>query len=440
MMHSISNVLSRNKIGKNIVAVFHQNDFRKIITAVFSQGMLSFSNFVIGVLMAKYSEKTEYGMYVILFSFIGILGGYQNALINAPLMVKINNKYGHEKIIYISSLSVGKNYIFASILLLASITIITYNIIVRSGSYYESECLMLSAVSMAYVIKEFHRTLNFSNMNTNDIFKMDFINVAVVIAGMLLLIHFEKITSMTGMMILGVGYIGSYLAADKSDMDYSMVNKKSIKIALKENWDYGKWILVGVTSSLCQDRAYIYVITIMMGLSTVADLAASRLFFMPLNLLSLSCAKIIVAKGSHMISIHQNREFRKFIFSFGAILMILSVVYFVIIILTSERILGVFGGKYAGTEFLVFLWGINFLVYMVRSHLSSALIVYREFYKLARYDIFAAILTIFSCIVLTLMFGRSGGIISLILGELATMTLYWRLYLVLDGPAPELKK
>ena len=117
-----TNVSRHFNNARNIVAngkmfeVLFRNELRKIITAILSQGILSVSNFVIGILMAKYASKSEYGMYVVLFSFIGILGGYQGGLINAPLMALVNTKKEEEKRIYVSSLSAGKNFLFVPVL------------------------------------------------------------------------------------------------------------------------------------------------------------------------------------------------------------------------------------------------------------------------------------------------------------------------------------
>ena len=89
---------------------------QKFSGAMFTQGMLSGVNFAIGFLMVKYATKSEYGTYVILFSIIGILGNYQNALINTPLTVLSPKKESTEKESFLSGLGFGQ-WVFFYLLL-----------------------------------------------------------------------------------------------------------------------------------------------------------------------------------------------------------------------------------------------------------------------------------------------------------------------------------
>src|SRR4030067_3120129 len=86
MTSAIENLIRLSK--KPVVKIFSG--------AMFTQGLLSLTNFAVGLCVAKYAEKSEYGIYVILFSTLGIVGNYQNALGNNPLTVLIHLKAGDE--------------------------------------------------------------------------------------------------------------------------------------------------------------------------------------------------------------------------------------------------------------------------------------------------------------------------------------------------------
>lgn len=416
--------------ARNIVAngkmfeVLFRNELRKIITAILSQGILSVSNFVIGILMAKYASKSEYGMYVVLFSFIGILGGYQGGLINAPLMALVNTKKEEEKRIYVSSLSAGKNFLFVPVLFLISSAMILYGFVNHVQGYYIKEGIVVFLVAFLYLSKEFFRTLHYVLMDTNAIFRIDLANVVPVFAGMALLIHLDAVSSLTGLLVLGFGYFAAYLLSRRGDLYYAPVTGASIKIALKENWDHGKWVLLGVSSSLVQDRGYLYIVTALLGLGTLAEISAARLFMMPIGLLAFSSARIAVAKGSKMVSLKENKEYQEFIFSFISVLLIIWFLYFLFVLLASNMFIEFLGGKYSNTQNLIYLWGAFFFVYIVRVLLGTVMVVYREFRRQANYDMVGTVLAIISCFVLINIVGRIGAIISLIIGETATMILY----------------
>ena len=80
----------------------------KISSAIFTQSLLSLANFIVGFVVAKYATKSEYGIYVILFSIIGIAGNYQNALVNTPLTVLAPKKDPAEKDLFLSGLGFGQ--------------------------------------------------------------------------------------------------------------------------------------------------------------------------------------------------------------------------------------------------------------------------------------------------------------------------------------------
>ncbi len=407
----------------------YQNDLRKIFTAIFSQGMLSVSNFAISIIMAKYTTKSEYGMYVILFSFIGILKAYQNAIINAPLMDLVNLTNASEKRTYISSLATGNFYIFIPLLFLLVITVVMYSVINNSPSSYIIVAVVVSTVTMIFLSKEFVRTLLFVNMNINAVFIMDVLNTVTIFIGLTLLVYIDKISSLTAIVVLGSGYFVANIFAQRKNLYCSEKNNKSIKKALKENWNHGKWVFMGVTASLLQDRGYVYIVSIVLGLEALADVSAARLFMMPIGLLIMSSPKILVAKGSKMLSLNKNYEFRKFVFSFISTLLIVWFFYSLLIMLTSNLIIGFLGEKYINTKELIFIWSIFFFVNSIRFQMGAALLVYRKFKEMSLIDIWGLTFSITSCFLLVYTIGRSGAIVSIIIGEVVTLILYMKLYL-----------
>jgi O-antigen/teichoic acid export membrane protein len=418
------NIVANGKI----LEVLFRNELYKIATAIMSQGILSVSNFVIGILMAKYAPKTEYGIYVILFSFIGILGGYQGGIINAPLMALVNAKNEGERRRYVSGLSAGKNFLFVPVLILISSAMILYGFINDIQGHYIMEGIILFLVAFLYLSKEFFRTLQFVSMNANAILRIDLANVVPVFIGMALLVHLDAVSSLTGILVLGTGYFAAYLLSKRKNPYDAPVNGESIKQALKENWSHGKWVVLGVTSSLMQDRGYIYIVSALLGLSTLAELSAARLFLMPIGLLAFSSAKIAVAKGSKLVSLEENREYQEFIASFLSVLLIIWFLYFLFVLFASNLFIGFLGGKYSNTQNLIYLWGAFFFVYIVRVLLGTVMVVHREFRKQANSDMFGTALAILSCFVLINIVGRAGAILSLIIGETSTMILYVKMY------------
>jgi len=405
------------------------NDIHKIITTIFSQGMLSVANFIIAIIIAKYATKEEYGLYVFFFSFIGIFHGYHSAVISAPLMVLVNHKIGRDRDLYVASLSVGRNYILVPILMLFSFTIIIYKTLTHSEQNYIVASLFMAIVIWMYIAKEYYRTLHFTLLNTNAVFWMDLLMLAVILVGSYMIVINGKVSAVGGFVILCFGYVSSYLYG-KSRTSYEKPKKLRIKESLKENWSHGKWLVVGIFSSLFQSRAYIYIVSAVISLGALADVSASRLFLMPIGLLNISAGKILVAKGSIMVSKHEHRLFRKFLSYFILALIVIWFLYFVSILFMYDTLIKFLGEKYQNIYGLTVLWGIFFLVFTVRYLLGMVIIVYKRFKKQAKYDIFGAITVIASCFIFVLYMGEAGAIAvfyALFVGFVIKRRLTWKL-------------
>jgi len=85
---------------KSAVELLRRPFVLKFSFAILTQSLLSLTNLIIGIVIAKYASKSEYGMYVILFSIIGLVGNYQGAIVNTPLTVLLPAKNAQEKQVF----------------------------------------------------------------------------------------------------------------------------------------------------------------------------------------------------------------------------------------------------------------------------------------------------------------------------------------------------
>jgi O-antigen/teichoic acid export membrane protein len=407
--------------------IMEENDIHKIITSVFAQGILSITNFSIGILLAKFASKEEYGIFVLFFSFIGFLSGFHNAFFTSPLMVLAGQKEDSERTPYVVSISIARNYFYVPVLILFSASLVVYNLYVLHDTTYIMLSVFISLIIMMFTAKEFQRTVHFTLLNTNVVFWMDFVMMVTVFAGIFIPLFLNKVNALTGLLVLCAGYTTSYGYA-KIRNPYRDKSKLILKKAVKENIKYGKWLILGIFSSIFQNRAYIYITTAFLGLSALADLSASRLFIMPMSLLSGSVIKIMIAKGSIMISKNEHTKFKKFIIYFMATLSAGCILYIVIILMLSDTLIGFLGSKYLNTKGLIAFWGIYVLIVTLKSMLTASIIVYKRFKAQAIYDLIGAVIVIVSCFILVTYIGSVGAIISLIAGELIILLFYVYLF------------
>lgn len=394
----------------------------QISGSILTQAVLSITNFIVAFSVARYAAKSEYGMYVILFSIMGIAAAYQGALINTPLTVLAPKKESTEKHLFLSGLAFGQWLFFLPPALLSIIIGSIYSFFHHDLSILKY-ILVLLAASSTYLLREFIRTVNYSKLRIYLLVKMDALFVLLIALGIGLLIALQKISCSSSITLLGIGYFLASVFAIFYAHEVYYLRWEPIKKALTETWQYSRWTLVGVTGDLLKTRTYIYIVTASLSLQILADLSAARLFVMPLGLFLNSTGKIILAKGAELLNKGRVGRFKKFVSSICCFLIIIAILYFTFLWLFCDYFISFLGDKYSGIKLFVFLWAIYFMIYVLRYPITAALAACKEFKAMAKYDIISAVITIASCLVLTYVIGGYGTIISLALGELVMFLL-----------------
>jgi len=396
--------------------IFRKPTAIKIGSALFTQSVLSLTNFFVGISVARYASKNEYGIYVILFSIMAIMGTYQNALVNTPLTVLVHKKDEKEQFKLLSGMAFGQGFAFIPILPLS--IFIAWTMDKRFPDLnLVGLSLMLGVVTLVFLFREFVRTVNYYKLRINFLVEMDAIFLLVVGIGIVLISNIDMVTSSTALVVLGIGYLLSATYSEIRSRDKKKWCLAWIREAFSETWEYSRWALVGVTSDIFKNRGYIYIVTAMLGLEVIAEVSAARLLLMPIGLLIGSSGRITLAKGAEIYNTKGLDKFRKFFAGITILLVFVWGGYSIVLFLFSEPIMSILGQKYMKSQGYLVVWGIFFFFLALRFPISNTLYIFKEFKAQARIDIICAAVTVIGCLILTNHFGGYGTILSLALGE-----------------------
>ena len=409
-------------------SLFSRRSVLDIARAMFSQGLVSASSFGVGIIIARFAAKQEYGLYVLLFSIIGIFGNYHNAMINTPFTVLFRRKEPRERENFLAGLATGQWLFIAPLVALAIAGSFAWSLM--QGNF--AGLVMISALSAAIIghaWREFLRTVNYGVLQIGVVLSMDIAYVAVIAITLTLLALTRLVSSNMAIVMLAGAYgLSAFLGALKTNAlprpAFGRVRKAFI-----ETWQYSRWALVGVSSGLLQNRGYIYVITAALGLEEVANVSAARLLIMPVGFLVQSSGKIVLAKGAQILHRRTLKRFLLFSAVIAGSLFAAWAAYETILWLLFKSIVSILGDKYQGIAGLAALWSIFFFLYAIRYPISNSLLVCRQFKTVAIFDCISGVFTITACIILTAKMGAPGAITALVLGELLLATLaVWRLF------------
>ena len=398
--------------------LIHNSTVRKITGSMFTQGMLSISNLIIGILIAREVTKDEYALYVLAFNIIQGTISYQNALINSPLTILSPAKEPSIRSRFISGLAFGQWLYCLPILAIVLICGAVFCLFTKDLLRF-IQLLVLSFAVIASFFREFMRNVNYSSLHVRRVIIMDISFILVVLPLIGLLAYLDKLSSITAVAILSGGSIFSAIVGFLNNRIEHKINFQIILDSLRESWQYGRWALVGVTATILQSQGYLYVVSLTLGLHELADMAAARLFLMPIGLFITSSMKIILAKGANDLHNEGVRKLNRFTWIITVFLFVVWFCYVVFLWLSHTALVQLaYKGKYYDLGWYIFGWAVLFLMQLLRTPISNSLQVHKEFKLLAKYGLISSILTFSTCIVLTQKYGAYGALSSLILGEL----------------------
>jgi O-antigen/teichoic acid export membrane protein len=417
-----------SEVGNRIKGFLQKPIVRKVVGAIFTQGLLSMTSFLIGIVMARYTDKEEYGLYILLFSFIGIAGNIQNAFANSPLTVlySARDEQGRKDLVTGVTLMQFLLFIPLGILVIAGITIYGY-ISGNRGAIATVVILVLAGFS--YLGKEYMRTIHYVHLKIGRVIRMDFAFTLSVFLMIGALLYFKQISCNTALIALFAGYTVSMTAGLLSNLRSFGKTAGVIGTVFKDTWQYARWALIGVASGIVQQRSYLYIVSSMLGLERLADVSAARLLLMPVGLVVASSVKIVIANGSDLINNGEFTRFRKFILFILMLLAGFWLVYGVNLLIFYTLIVRILGEKYSNIQSLVILWSLFFLFNALRFPLKNSLIVLKKFKLVTLNDMIAGAVTLVSCFTFVWLFDEYGAVMSLAIGEFLLCILSLVLYL-----------
>ncbi len=399
---------------------------RKGGLAAFDQAMLSATNFLVTILLIKYLPKEDYGFYAIAFSISLYLISIQNALINTPLTILLAEKNSDNKKNYIPALFWGQIFVLIPVIGFA-VGILTIVNVYYPNPKIISIYYSLAIASLGILIKEYMKAYLFAVEKELAVIILDFIFVCTYIGFLIIMILIDSIT--VNRVILALGAASFISAIYQYSIVKVLPSLKHIFSSYGENWQFGRWALIGVTSTHLQNYGYMYVLGLLLGSEAVAEINASRILLMPFGLLAAGWGKISRPYGAKLREANKMDKFYKEVILICAVFCIGILIYTLIINSFSKPIsLLFFTDKYDNVFSYVFYWAIIFMVTFFRSNASFGLQVIKKFSKLAIVNVFTMIFSIVLAYFLVLNMQIKGALLASLAGEFLFMIILWYIF------------
>ena len=396
----------------------------KLAGGIFTQSMLSATNLLISVWIARVNDKAEFGLYNLAVNTLAIFLNLQNGLVNSPLTVILPDQKGEDRDILLAGLGLGQWLVAVPATLLLVIGALVFGL-ADDGLGRVRWVFPLLLAAPAQWLREFVRVLHYNELRVLRVIRMDAAYILATLAGMLALHLAGLLDSTRVLLVIGIACLASgALGLRSTGLAALRASRAWIRLAFRRTWPYSRWALVGITATSVQANAHVYLTSALLGLAGTADIAAARTLLVPFALLISSSQRIFLAGGANLNSQHDARRMRRFLLLFLLFFTAAWAVYaLALTVLYRPLILVLFTEKYLNIAAYLPFWALLFLINAWRFIVTYALQVSREFKNLALNGIVSAAAVILSAPLLIRAAGAAGMILALVIGEALLLVL-----------------
>lgn len=399
-----------------------------LATAV-DEALLSALSLAVAMALIRGATKEEYGLYTLVIGLVLLVRGAQNALVLTPLATAGGRLRGAERAAFVRALG-GLQGWLGALLALA----------LGCGAWLAAggDAWVLAAGSGLSLIgawlREFRRAVALLDERNSAALVGDVV-FACLACGALLAVWLARGELTAGSALAATGLAAGVAAfigfrAGPRSVGEPADRRQVIRVVL----DQGRWSVPGMFVAWGQNSGYAYAVGVALGAGAVGEIAAARLFLVPLLLTGVAwnrmflprAAGLLADDGEALLVAKCTRTLRR--------LLVGAAIYMVLLAAAWALGLGrLLPPAYAGCEPLVLAWGAYAVLNLARSIASTALIARLQFRALFAMSTSAAISTLLLVIALMGPLGPVGAIAGIAGGELVLTVLAWRALLASRG-------
>jgi O-antigen/teichoic acid export membrane protein len=391
--------------------------------AAIDQGVLSSANFVAGLLFIKLSSPEEYGLYVALTSVLLLFSGVQNAVVNSPMAVLLPRIPETDRNTFVASLFVGQGLALG---FLGIVLIPFFPFIIRSTLHTNASVLVgvvFGLCTFAFLSRDFVRNLFYVTFRASQSLILDSIYAVLMIILFLGLAHLGKLDAQFGIMMVGMAALVSCTIVYPK-VAYVFHAQRNIRNAFNQTWQYSRWAFAGAFASWLQQNTFIYLAAMSLGVSSIAQIAAARLFMVPCSLAVAGWGNYIRPIMSHAARTEGKAKVLSLLKMGGSWLVVLIALYTLVLYFIFSRLSSsILPPSYHEIGGYLVLWGGIGLIDVFGTNLSVAmqsLLLYRDLFLIG---VVGTVVSIILGILLAPLYGSIGFLVGVVSSNFVVVLL-----------------
>jgi O-antigen/teichoic acid export membrane protein len=398
--------------------------FLSINCAIFDQAIISGSNFLVAVFLAKYLATAEYGLYVFAFTTIVLASGLASSSIYVPLNLVGIKAQGSRWANILGTFF----YLMVGLAVLVATLMFLLFFMLQGGGYDANAHVFLSLAFTAPLVicYEFIRSAQLTRLSFYQVLLVDIVTYAIRGASVCSVVLLGVRDCTTIVYIFGCASIigllfGGYLLQRGVD---SRCFQFHITIA-REAWKCGKWTLADWFPFVIYGQAYIYIVAFVLGNHDNGVLGVGRNLVAPVMVILLSINSSLLPYLRGLCSDGQYQRMATQMVKIFASLGACIVLYLAVVCYFAQDILSLFSTEYASYTKMVYIYAAISLVSFIYKPAELLLLAELKTKHIFTSRLFTALPTLIICYPVVKYFRFDGALYVVLLAHILLLVSFY---------------
>ena len=257
---------------------------RKASFSVLDQGLISGSNFLIGVLLARWLEPEQFGAYTLAFSTFLLISVVYQALVLEPQSVFATSTYRHEPRQYMGSLlRLHGALASAAFLAFAIAALLTHGR--HSGASLPGALAGILLAAPWILLLWLSRGMCYAKQSPHVATSGAVVYSVIMLFGFLALLRLRLLTPVTVFTLMGVASLVTSLVLLVVLRPSLLAGSSATRLSVvgRQHWGYGRWALAAYVMAWVPGNLYYILLGRLSGMADVGALRALLILALPVT-------------------------------------------------------------------------------------------------------------------------------------------------------------
>ena len=386
-------------------------------TAVLGQGIISAGNFVAGLLLIRLTTDRQYGAYVLITATTLLISPLQAALMQPGLVSGLTRGSRDDRRRLVGGLHEGQR-LFVIILAVCGVAL-TMAAVATSLIAWETAWILVAAALAiaASMFRDFFRIVLLGYRRPAQILRADAVYVALLVGGVGASAFTPAPAAGAALALAFASLCGGRLLA-RSLWLYEPWEVASGGGAFRRIAPLGIWAAIASGVHWSFTQGYSYLVAIVLGVSAVAGIAATRLLLMPIMILSIGVSSLMMPTATLWLDRHGPALVMRRLLTIAGVMTGVAIVYATALWLLRDWVFAnLLKKEFADRDALLVMWSLVFATIAFRDQVIYLLIVSGRFKALAALTGVSGLFAIGGSLTAMHYFGVIGAPIGVLIGE-----------------------